>query len=97
MEPKNVYAEHMCRPFGILFNFANILTFYRTAKIFSMKVLGNWKVCGLLYLCCQFPLTPNYKAMAELLDGTLDFEARLTLVSSDVRKLQEQLSEITLL
>ena len=32
--------------------------------------------------------------MAELQDGTLDFEARLTLVSSDVRKLQEQLSEI---
>lgn len=35
--------------------------------------------------------------MAELLDGTLDFEARLTLVSGDVSKLQEQLSEITLL
>lgn len=28
--------------------------------------------------------------MAELQDGTLDFEARLTLVSIDVRKLQEQ-------
>lgn len=35
--------------------------------------------------------------MAELLDGTLDFDARLTLVSSDVRKLQEQLNEITLI
>lgn len=29
---------------GFLFNFANILTFFRTAKIFSIKVLGNWKV-----------------------------------------------------
>lgn len=76
---------------------ANILTFFRTAKIFGMKVLGNWKVCGLLYLCCRYPLNTNHNTMAELLDGTLDFDARLTLVSSDVRKLQEQLSEITLL
>lgn len=52
-----------------------------------------WVVVSLL----SIPLTPNHKAMAELLDGTLDFDARLTLVSSDVRKLQEQLSEITLL
>lgn len=35
--------------------------------------------------------------MAELLDGTLDLEARLAFVSNDVRKLQEQLNEITLL
>ena len=35
--------------------------------------------------------------MAELQDGTLDLDAWLTLVSSDVRKLQEQLREITLL
>lgn len=35
--------------------------------------------------------------MAELQDGTLDFDARLTLVSSNALKLQEQLSEITLL
>lgn len=62
-----------------------------------MKVLGNWKVCGFCIFVVDNPLNTTHKTMAELQDGTLDFDARLTLVSSDVRKLQEQLSEITLL
>lgn len=64
---------------------------------FQYESAGQLESLWVVVLCCQFPLTPNHKAMAELQDGTLDFEARLTLVSSDVRKLQEQLSEITLL
>lgn len=52
-----------------------------------------WVVVSLL----SISINHKPKTMAELQDGTLDFDARLTLVSSDVRKLQEQLSEITLL